>query len=206
MAFLNLLGGNFIGRLGTYYGSRSRSGVVVKVVPFSKAPATESQVANVRAFEALNRISATIARMFWAYLGLNQGPMHKHNAVAAWLKACIATHLFIPADIGLVIPEDGSLEISEFSINAPALIGHLTFTLSAPYPSASGGAYLFMIFDQYGYRVAYGVGDGAGADFDFSGIFIPGRTYYAAAFRSDLVGESFNVHGYAVASVTVPAA
>ncbi len=206
MAFLNLLGGNFIGRLGTYYGARSRSGVVVKVVPFSKAPPTESQVANVRAFEALNRLASTIARIFWEYLGLNQGNMHRHNSVASWLRACIATHIFIPADIALVIPEDGSLSISAFTINAPALIGHLTFSLTAPYPSASGGAYMFAVYDQYGYKVAYGVGDGAGADFDFSGIFVPGRTYYASAFRSDKVDGAFVVHGYAVASVTVPEA
>lgn len=206
MAFLNLLGGTFIGRLGTYYGSRSRTGVKMRVVPFSKAPATEPQVANVRCFEALNRVAAIIARVFWDYLNLNQGDMHKHNRVVAWLKACIVTHVFVPADIATVIPEDGSLEITDFTINAPALIGHLTFTLTAPYPSATGGAYLFVIFDQYGYRVAYGVGDGSGSDFDFSGIFVPGRTYYAMAFRSDQVGGVFVPHGYSLASVAVPSA
>jgi hypothetical protein len=206
MAFLNLLGGNFVGRLGTYYGSRSKVGVVTKVVPFSKAPPSVEQMQNVRAFEALNRVAAVIARAFWPFLGLVQGLMHKHNRVASWLRTAIVTHVFLPASIADVIPEDGTLSILSFTLNPAAFSGHLQLSLSAPYPGASGGAFLYMVFDQFGYKYLYGTGVGSGINLDFPGSFPPGRTFYAMAFRSDKVGGSFFVHGYDLAFVTLPAA
>jgi len=201
MAYLNFLAGNFIGSLGSFYGSRSKAGVVIKAIPFSKAPPTDLQTKNVRAFEALNRLAAAIAKDFWPYMGLKEGNMLRHNRVASFLKPAISDHSFTPSNISYVIPQDGTLSIQSFSLSVADQMGALRLTLTAPYPGDSGGAFFYIVFDSLGVKVFKGIGTGSGINVTFPAIVSPEQTYYAMAFRSDKVNNHFFLHGFSCKSL-----
>jgi len=201
MAYLNFLAGNFIGSLGSFYGSRSKAGVIIKAVPFSKAPPTALQTNNVRAFEALNRLAAVIAKDFWPYMGLKEGGMLRHNRVASFLKAAISDHTFTPSNISYVIPQDGSLSIQSFSLSVANQTGSLRLTLTAPYPGDSGGAFFYIVFDNLGLKVFKGTGIGSGINVTFPAIVSPEQTYHTMAFRSDKANNHFVLHGFAYTSL-----
>lgn len=203
MAYINILKGGFTQRLGTIYGVRSKYGNVVKVVPFSKAPPTDLQTSSVRAFEALNRISAGIAKKFWNYLGLKQGDMHRHNRVASWLSTCVSDHRFDPYKIANVIPSDGSVSISEFFVSNTESYGNVKITVQPPDPSLSGGGLFVMVFDSQGKKYLANTFTGLSLSIDFFGVFPSPMTFFAMAFRSDKTVKGFNVHGFSIRSFTI---
>lgn len=196
MAYINLLKGNFTQRLGTFYGAKQKTGVVLKCIPFSKAPPTKTQTESVRAFEALNRVSAIIAKEMWPYLGLKQGNMHKHNRVASWLASCVTGHIFSPFRMQDVIPSDGTATITSFTLYHLNDYGNVTGTVSPPDPSLSGGKTLVLVFDNFGHSYFHKAIDGLSFNFNFYCVFFPTTHYYAVVFRSDKTEKGFNVHGF----------
>jgi hypothetical protein len=115
MAFMNLLQSKFTGQMGQVVGSKWKNRNVIKSSIFSKAPPTAKQTDNVRAFEALNRISGVLAKHAWKYLGLKDKNMLRHNAVASWLKPAIQNHIFEPELIAEVIPFTGDMVSASLS-------------------------------------------------------------------------------------------
>jgi hypothetical protein len=109
MARLNLLKSSFSGKVGDTVGVAWKNKTVIKAKVEGKKKNSALQTANVRAFEALCRISAVIAKLSWHYLYLSDRKMLRHNAVAKWLKPLIRNHAFEPENIYVVIPRSGSL-------------------------------------------------------------------------------------------------
>lgn len=114
LAELNMLKGTLIGSLGKITGSVWKGKPTIRAKIFSKAPPQELQTASVRAFEKLNRISSAIAHAGFARIGLSAKGLHRHNAVARWLKPAIKNHLFEPANLQDVIPLGDNVRLSRF--------------------------------------------------------------------------------------------
>jgi hypothetical protein len=107
MGTLNILKANFTGQVGNMVGANWKGKPVLKAKVEGKAPPTASQTANVRAFEALNRLSAVAAAHWWQFFGLSDRKMHKHNAMASHFKPLIADHTFFPpAFIDVLKPDE----------------------------------------------------------------------------------------------------
>ena len=117
MAEMNLLQGSIRGSMGGQTGARVNGKNVVKKKIWSKTPGNETQTKCVRSFEALNRVSSAIAKRFWYYLGLRQGNMHKHNAVAKKFSAVVGGHVFNPAKFSVEIPEGNAFDVRKFKIS-----------------------------------------------------------------------------------------
>jgi hypothetical protein len=154
MAELNLLQGRFTGRLGELSGTTWKGKPVVKAAPFSKAPPTPSQTANVRAFECLNRLSSAIAKAAWVYLGLSAKGLHRHNAVARWLKPAVKNHVFEPQNIKELMYPARDLLLEAYVFNYAS--GHVlvSLKLGPSYVPRNGVKVLALIFSDAG-RVFY---------------------------------------------------
>lgn len=193
---MNLIKGDIVRKLGTVYGSRVRGKTVLKAVPFSKAPNTELQTRNVRAFEALNRVSSAISRIYWAFLNLSDKKMLKHNAVAQWLKASISTHVFWPPSFDMAIPRDGTLTVDLFAYNQTTKQLAMQVSRSAPVPPAIFRRFIVLVFDEDG-RIYFATSSNL---LVFAQSIIielpPGKTYWLVAFRTDYIGEANFVHGF----------
>jgi hypothetical protein len=114
LATVNILQGSIIGSLGKITGSVWKGKPTIRARIFSKAPATNLQTASVRAFEKLNRIASAIAFDGFSHLGLSSKGLHKHNAVAKWLKPAVAHNTFNPANIANVIPFGNNVRLTTF--------------------------------------------------------------------------------------------
>lgn len=117
MAENKLLLGGFYGKAGSMVGQKWKDKIQVHARVFSKSPPSQLQTDNVRAFECLNRLSSALAKKWWPWLGLSDKEMHKHNAIAKWLKPLIATHTFEPDTLRSIIPNDGLAEITSLEYN-----------------------------------------------------------------------------------------
>lgn len=117
MGKINLLKSNFVGKVGEMYGVEQHHNTYVKAVPFSHTPHNEKQNKACSAFILLNRLSAIIAKNFWQYLDLSDKKMYRNNAVAKWLKSLLVNNQFVLENIKNEIPEDGSLQLKDFSFD-----------------------------------------------------------------------------------------
>jgi len=117
MAEINLLKAGYKGKLGDTTGAQWKDKYTIRSKIWSKAPPTEVQTKNVRAFEKLNRLASGIARTTWNYLPLNDKKMLKHNAVAKWLKPVIRNKKFEPQNAEEIIGSGEQIRIYNFTKN-----------------------------------------------------------------------------------------
>lgn len=148
MAEINLLKASFTGKLGETYGAQWKNIPVIRAIPFSKAPPTENQTKNVRAFEKLNRIASAIAQVGFANLGLSAKNLHNHNAVARWLKPAIKNHAFEPSLIEEVIPKGQDLFLYSFTFNFTTGILSIRLDLSESYIQDLNSYLFIVVFDD----------------------------------------------------------
>lgn len=150
MATMNLLQGGIQGSMGVHTGVRRHGKNIVKAKIWSKTPPNEVQTDSVRSFEALNRISAAIAKKFWYWMPFKQGNMHKHNVIASEFKSVVAAHTFNPAAIGEIIPAGDKITVSEFTVNPES--GKITVSLAADLAGITGNweSVLVLVFDSHG--------------------------------------------------------
>lgn len=109
MGIMNTLNGSYTGKVGSTYGVRQYRKNIEKVVPFSHAPHNITQTNSVRAFEALNRFSSFVSRVFWQFLNLSDKKVLKHNAVSKWFAPVVKNHTFSLENIEEVIPTNPTL-------------------------------------------------------------------------------------------------
>lgn len=126
MGNLNLLKASYTGKVGQTYGVEHYKKAIVKAVPFSHTPHNEKQKKAKNAFTLLNRLSAVIAKNFWAYLDLSDKDKYRNNAVAQWLKGLLQNNQFILSNISEIIPEDRSLSLLDFNYDYQAYIFQIT--------------------------------------------------------------------------------
>jgi len=200
MGKLNMLQGNFTGKLGNVSGTRIRGKNILKTAPFSKAPPTTIQTASVLAFTALNRVSAKIAKLFWPYLGLTDKKILKHNAVARWLKKSVETHTFDPFAFNSVISEDmtSTAEITDISVGNQE--ASFTATVTNPAPQESGGAWIVLFFNDDGYVSYAKIPEVSIWSGTVHTPIVAGKSYYLVVFRADFVDGVLIAHGLSVNS------
>lgn len=150
MATLNLLNGSFNGKMGSVYGTRQYRKHFAKAIPFSHAPHSATQTDCVRAFEVLNRISATVARNFAQSLPISYSKMSKMNAVAKLFKPTIKTHSFSVANLSDVFIVDPNFYITAI------LFDHALHTVTFTVINTFDNNYydkancFFVLYDRYG--------------------------------------------------------
>ena len=150
MAEINLLKAAFTGKLGETYGAKWKGKPVIRAVPFSKAPPTADQTACVRAFEALNRFSSALSRLGFNYLGLSSKNLHKHNAVAKFLKPMIKNHKFEPCNITEIIHPGHSFFINSFALNQALNTASVDIELSPGFVPANDQRVFLIVFNNLG--------------------------------------------------------
>lgn len=151
MAEMNVLQGGIRGTIGAETGVRKNGKNILKKRIWSKAPGNETQTKSVRSFEALNRISSSIAKKYWYWLGIRQGNMHKHNAVASEFKVCVREHVFNPGRLAEVIKGGQRIKINEFTVDP--ITGNVVVDVFANLPGMARGTQraIVMVFDGEGH-------------------------------------------------------
>jgi hypothetical protein len=184
MAVMNLLKSTFIGSVGRVTGANWKGKPIVKARIFSKAPPSKAQTQSVRAFEALNRLSGTIARQGFAYMGLSSKNLLPHNAVAKFLKPIVKNHVFDISNLVDLIKKDGSQLILAFNYNSSSEIGTLKIGLGTDYVPLTGTKTFINVFDQTGRSFFNDFIDTADYQKSFFMPFSSETTYNALIFMS----------------------
>ena len=115
MGEMNLLQSNFTGSVGAVTGVKWKKQNVIKKKIWHKAPPQAVQTNSLRAFEALNRVSAKIAKLMWYQLGISDRHMQKHNAIAKMCKAVVENHSFNVMGFSQIFPVTGETAIQNYS-------------------------------------------------------------------------------------------
>jgi hypothetical protein len=195
MAEMNLLKSNFSGTLGRLCGTTWKGKSVVKAKPFSKAPPSKAQTQSVRAFEALNRISAVIAKQGFSYMGLSQKTMLPHNAVAKFLKPIIENHQFDISKASKVIPQDGDQLILGFTFNRSTETGTLNIGLGSSFVPLTGTKTFILVFNQFGQHLFSDFIDTSDYSKSFFMPYSPEYQYNAMIFMSEPAYKGVLLHG-----------
>jgi hypothetical protein len=148
LARLNILQGTLRGKLGKITGCVWKGKPVIRAAIYSKTPSNMLQTASVRAFEKLNRVASAIARVGFAHTGLSAKNMHKHNAVASWLKPSIRNHIFEPQNLSAIIPLSDNVKLSRFIFNYSTNECIVSFQLSPDYVPLPNSYLHFVVFDD----------------------------------------------------------
>lgn len=153
MGTMNLLQGGIKGSVGAHTGLRKHGKNVFKGRIWSKTPPSNLQKNNVRSFEALNRISSAISKEFWQWMGLKQGNMNKHNAIASFFKPIIKDHVFFPPNLQTIIPLSNKIEIIDYSIDATTGEMHIEINANLPGININTQSVIVCCFNSKGYVV-----------------------------------------------------
>lgn len=200
MAEMNLLKASFTGKLGATTGAKWKNKNVIKSKIWSKAPPTESQTDNVRAFECLNRISSQIASLGFQYLQLSDKKMLKHNAVSQWLKPVIKNHSFQPQNIEEVIPADGTAKIKTMTYNRQTEVVNLITELSADYIPQQASKMFVLLFNHFGTTFFTDIDEPQSKTFTFHLPNESDMTYYGVIFIADPTQHGWEIHGFDIRS------
>lgn len=203
MATMNLLKAKVDGKLGEMYGAKWKNKPCLKAVPFSHAPHNSAQKQAFSAFGCLNRVASGISKTFWNYLGLSDRVMLRHNAVANWLKPCVEGRVFDISKAESVIAKDGTVTITNLSVNFETNIVEISASTSLPVQPLNGQAWYVGVFDSYGKQIGGFIPAGQ----EFSNRFYHELNqqlgYFAVAFRSDKENGKTTVHGFSTVSTGV---
>lgn len=187
MGSMNLLKADFTGSVGEFTGARDKGRSVIKAKIWSKEPPSALQTRNVRAFEGLNRLASVIARLYWYYLPLKQGNMHKHNVVARWLKPVVAKHEYDPTAIRSVIPAGSALSLGAFSVDEVTGAVGVVVRCSLPGLSEGTARYFVAVTDSRGKILMAQVGTTAQLTYNAQVPLTNPAPYYLIAFASQKV-------------------
>lgn len=194
MAIVNFINASFNGKLGTLYGTKQFGNAYLKAIPFSHAPHTESQTKSVRAFEKLNRLACGLARNAFYVFGINDKKMLKHNAIAKLLKPIIKDKTFNIANLADLIPEDGTTEILEFTVDR--VLNKITVRAQTNQPTDKSKKQYFVVcvFDENGKVLQATVPDINSYTAEIITL-TEGKNFSVFAFRSDKKSNRQYLHG-----------
>lgn len=150
MATVNLIKSSFNGKLGELYGTKQFGNAYLKAIPFSHAPHSKAQTQSVRAFEKLNRFASGLARSVFDTFGIKDNKKLKHNIVASVLKPIIKNKTFDIANLALIMPEDGTTEILEFTVDQTQNTIRARARTTLPVDKAKKEYWIVAIFDGTG--------------------------------------------------------
>lgn len=86
MGEMNFLLGGYKGKLGTTYGTKYKRSQVVKIIPFSHTPHSDTQKRNFNTFGIIQRLASPLQMHYWRWLDLTAKNISRQNACASWLK------------------------------------------------------------------------------------------------------------------------
>lgn len=129
MAQINLLKANYTGSIGNTTGVELAGQNVIKAKIWSKAPASQLQKNNVRAFEALNRVCGVMARRWAKWLPVKKQNKLLHNALAHYFKKVVEKHTFDVSGFEEHVLNTSKITVTDFSYNQET--GALKFTANA---------------------------------------------------------------------------
>jgi hypothetical protein len=151
MATMNLLKADYNGTLGQTYGSKWKDKSVIKSRPFGKAPPTNVQTANVRAFECVNRLAPVMSKVWWKYFNLSDRKMLKHNAVAQALRPMLQHGEFSPGSFIQVVPVNPNIIMQTPVQTRPGDPVTIQFSISSQFSPPSGSQVHALVVDEAGH-------------------------------------------------------
>lgn len=194
MATVNIIKSSFNGKLGELYGTKQFGNVYLKAIPFSHAPHSEAQTQSVRAFEKLNRFASGLARSVFYTFGVKDNKKLKHNIVASILKPIIKDKTFDIKNLAELMPEDGTTEILEFTVDQTLNTIRARARTNQPVNKNKKEYWIVAIFDETG-DVIYS----ASPDVDYFDETIKtpvlGNRFAIVAWRSDKRANKQWLHG-----------
>lgn len=202
MGKLHFLTGGYEGKLGMTYGAKQRGDIFVKASPFSHRPHNVTQTKSVRAFEKLNRLSAFVAKTFWANLNLSDKKMYRHNAVAQWLKPCVKNHSFQLSNLVEVIPANSSLRITSVSFSFDERKASISFENSPLNPLVTSETILIALVSDNGTVKAGKSLNAVSQTVTLSWDLTDFATLSVVMFKSSLQGNRKIINGFCLYSET----
>lgn len=196
MAVLNLINSCYSGSLGSTTGTKWKGKQVVKAKIWSKTPNNETQTNSVRSFEALNRVSSAIAKKWFYWLGIKAKDMHKHNAVAHMLKACVETHRFAPIAILDVFKPNGTTAVNLFTVDYDTGQIDCEFTTTYEVATDKNKSWLCLIFTNKGYVLYAEVPHVSSKTVSFIAPIAQDDIVYAMALSSAKLKKGYVLGGY----------
>ena len=194
MATVNIIKSSFNGKLGELYGTKQFGNAYLKAIPFSHAPHSEAQTQSVRAFEKLNRFASGLARSVFYTFGVKDNKKLKHNIVASILKPIIKDKTFDIKNLAELMPEDGTTEILEFTVDQTLNTIRARARTNQPVNKNKKEYWIIAIFDETG-DVIYS----ASPDVDYFDETIEtpvlGNHFAIVAWRSDKRANKQWLHG-----------
>lgn len=115
MARMDLISGSLEGRVGGIVGQKYKSRNTIRTTSNHIVHIGQKQRKACRAFERLNRISGTIAKHLFRYMGLHKRDMLPHNQVAQLLKVTLENNTFNPYKLGDIFTQDANITITRFT-------------------------------------------------------------------------------------------
>lgn len=194
MATVNLIKSSFNGKLGELYGTKQFGNAYLKAIPFSHAPHSEAQTQSVRAFEKLNRFASGLARSVFDTFGVKDNKKLKHNIVASILKPIIKDKTFDIAKLALIMPEDGTTEILEFTVDQTLNTIRARARTNQPVDKNKKEYWIVAIFDETGEIV---LAESLAAEYFDKTIAAPtvGKHFGIVSWRSDKRANKQWLHG-----------
>lgn len=198
MGEINLLKASYTKKVGTTYGVKQYGKAIVKAIPFSHTPHNQKQKNALTAFTKLNRVASNIARVFWKYLGFSDKTMYRNNVIAKWLKPCLQDNNFVIDNMAQVIPEDGSLRITQNNFDSQTRIFDIIIENTPETASyADENIYIGIITNE---DIIKAQQVRQGAEIHVSGKFSTGdfSSYRVFCFKSVKKGNKYTIKGFAI--------
>lgn len=203
MAEQQLIKGTFHGSAGTLTGAKWKNKETVKQRIWSRTPNSPLQEKNVRAFECLNRMASAMSAQWWYRLGLKDRGMHKHNAVASFLKPAIKSHLFEPANLDEVFAEDGTAEITAYAYDGTSGLLSVGAKTSLPLGPRSPNSWLVMVLDDTGHVYLCQSPTTQSVSYSFYIPSLGEKTPIVCTFTTQLINKRVKYGGFSIKGAQV---
>lgn len=201
MAELNLLKGSFSGKLGELYGSKQYGNYYAKAIPFSHAPHSIKQKSSFTAFARLNRFASGITKVFFNYMGIENGDMLKHNAIAKAFKITVKDNVFRLQNLSEIIANDGTTSTSNITLRYNTNILSANFSTTESVDKENNRAWVCFIISNNGEVIIADAPNEATATLTSSKPLSPGVGYIAGAFRADKENGKIKLHGFSFSQI-----
>jgi len=150
MGIIDFTRGGFVGKVGTHYGQKSWSQMVLKKTPLKNAPQSQNQQRSVRAFEILNRFAGGFSKIGFSYVAKKNPKLLKHNQIAQIFKGLIQNHFFSWNNFSEIGEIDNSCILENFERNYDLNILELQARTTASINKKEKKVWYVFVFDNIG--------------------------------------------------------
>lgn len=152
---MNLLQGNFEGKVGEIYGAKQRGKTFAKAVPFSHAPHNKKQKNAFSAFQKLVRFSSGLVKYAWDMFGFQAKNMTKTNKMCQVLRPMVEGNVFNLEKFVDSLYKDGKFTLSNLDVPKAQTSLTVDFNISGKISTDAKEESFFCIVNWDGAVIAY---------------------------------------------------